>query len=155
MGGRNAAHLRQQILECLENDLLCKVGILQRALGKAAGLKCFVVREERRERDGGECRLAQSRRPGESGVDLLGFEAVAASEGDLERPTETGVGEHRQKKGANELAVGKPDGLMRVGALDRENVNEDRLGALKENVEWGRVLEEPAVLDEVAAEVQG
>jgi hypothetical protein len=94
--------------------------------------------------------LAQARGPGEGGVDLLGLVAVAAGEGDLERPSQLRVGEHGQKEGADELAVGKPDWLVRVEALDGEDIDEDGVDSLEEDVERRCVFEEPAVINEVA-----
>ena len=66
-----------------------------------------------------------------------------------------GVGQHGQKEHADELGVGEPERLLGVEAGDREDVDEDGLCALKEDVERGRVLEDPVVLDEVAAEGEG
>ena len=87
-------------------------------------------------------------------IDLLGFKAVTASECDLKRPTEPGVSQHRQKEGADELAVGEPDSLVGIDALDGENVNEDGLCAWKRTLSGVASLRIQPSLDEVAAEAQ-
>ena len=60
-----------------------------------------------------------------------------------------------RRKRPYELSVGKPNGLLEVGALDGEDVDEDRLNALKQDVERSGVFEDPALFEEVAAEVEG
>ena len=59
------------------------------------------------------------------------------------------------RKCTYELSVGKPNGLLKVGALDGEDVDEDRLHALKEDVERSGVFEDPSFFEEVAAEIEG
>src|SRR6202453_40682 len=46
VGGGDAAHLRQQALECLEHYLLRNLGVLERAWGETSGVQCFVVRKQ-------------------------------------------------------------------------------------------------------------
>ena len=55
------------------------------------------------------------------------------------------IGEQGEDEGADELAVGEPEGLLGVERLDGEDVDEDRLAATEEHVEGGCVLEDPAV----------
>jgi hypothetical protein len=60
-----------------------------------------------------------------------------------------------EEKCTDELPVGKPNGLLKVGALNGEDVDKDRLNALKQDVERSGVFEDPPFFEEVAAEIEG
>lgn len=59
----------------------------------------------------------------------------------IELDAEVLVNQQRQQKGARKLRVRQPGLVKRIATLEREQVNEDRVGAAEENVVRRRVLE--------------
>ncbi len=147
MSRSDLSHMREQGAEGLEDDLPGQFGVLDGADREVAGVTIGSPGKQCGEGDRGECGLAQSCRPGEGREDLLGLVAVPAGQRNLQGPAELRVGEHGEQKGADELSVGIPDGLVGCGALDGEHVDEDRLRPLKQDVERRCVLQDPTFLD--------
>ena len=88
---------------------------------------------------------------GKIGVQVDRLITVAAIQSSRQRPPQVFECRQGKKKGARKLPVGEPQWAARVAAFDGQQVYKNRARAIEQNVERGRIFEDPAFAEQLAA----
>src|SRR5580658_6229664 len=72
--------------------------------------------------------------------------AVASLQRGRQRPAKVNVCRKGQQKSSHELSVGNPQRAARIAPLKRQHIHKDGASTREQNVEWGCVFENQALV---------